>query len=91
MFSTPKVHDWRAILGHVGGENKKKLNGQFFFLVGPDFSTSEDSSIVEYKAHARKTKNVPHIVSLILIYSFSLILETFSRQHSCRMFQWKGK
>ncbi len=31
---------------------KKKLNCQFLFLVGPDFITSEDSSTVEYKAHA---------------------------------------
>ncbi len=28
---------------------KKKLNGQlFFFLVGPDFSSSEESSTVKY-------------------------------------------
>ncbi len=27
---------------HVGGKNKKKLNCQFFFLVGHDFFTSED-------------------------------------------------
>ena len=43
------MHDWRTILWHVGGENKKKkLNCQFFCLVGPVSSTLEDSSIVEY-------------------------------------------
>ena len=27
---------------------KKKLNGQFFFLVGPNFSSSEESSTIKY-------------------------------------------
>ncbi len=31
---------------------KKKLNCQFFILVGPDSSTSEDSSTIEYSASA---------------------------------------
>ena len=31
---------------------KKKLNCQIFFLVGPDSSTSEDSSTIEYSAIA---------------------------------------
>ncbi len=31
---------------------KKKLHCQFFFLVGPNSISSEDSSTVEYKAHA---------------------------------------
>ncbi len=33
---------------------KKKLNGQFFFLVGLDFSWSEEPSTVEYSACALK-------------------------------------
>ena len=37
---------------HVGGENKKKLNCEFYFLVGPDSSISEDSSTIEYSASA---------------------------------------
>ncbi len=37
---------------------KKKLNGQFYFLVGPDSSSSEESSTVEYSACAlRKIDN----------------------------------
>ncbi len=31
MFLTKKVYTCREDLGHVRGENKKKLNGQFFF------------------------------------------------------------
>ena len=34
------------------GKIKKKLNGQYFFLVGPDSSSSEESSTVEYSACA---------------------------------------
>ncbi len=33
---------------HVGGKNKIKLKCQFFFLVGDNFISSEDSSPVEY-------------------------------------------
>ncbi len=36
---------------------KKKLNGQFFFLVGPDFSSSEESSTVKYSECALKVEN----------------------------------
>ncbi len=32
----------------------EKLTCQFFFLVGPSSISSEDSSTVEYKAHALK-------------------------------------
>ena len=46
VFFIRKVHDWRTILGHVGGENKKKAELSFF--VGPVSSTSEDSATVEY-------------------------------------------
>ncbi len=48
FFFTGKLHVWRAILGHVRGENKKKQDCQFFFLVGPDSSSSQDTSAVEY-------------------------------------------
>ncbi len=52
MFFTSKVHVWRGISEHVGGENEKKAEMSVFFRVGPDSSSSEDSSTVEYKAHA---------------------------------------
>ena len=52
MFFTRKIHVWRGISELVGGENKKKAEMSVFFLVGPDSSSSEDSSTVEYKAHA---------------------------------------
>ena len=43
---------------YVMSEEKieKKLNGQSFFLVGPDSSTSEESSTVEYSACALKSE-----------------------------------
>ncbi len=31
MFFIRKVHDWRTVLGHVGGENKKKAELSIFF------------------------------------------------------------
>ena len=37
---------------------KKKLNGQFFFLVGSDSSSSEESSTVEYSAFALMCQSV---------------------------------
>ncbi len=49
MFLTKKkVYTYREDLCPVGGENITKLNGRFFFLVGPHFSSSEESSIVKY-------------------------------------------
>ncbi len=42
----------RKNLCHVGGENKKKAEWSFFFLVGPDSSSSEESSTVEYSTCA---------------------------------------
>ena len=51
-FLPAKPHVRGAILGHVGGENKKKAELSVFFLVGPDSSTSEDSSTIEYSASA---------------------------------------
>ena len=47
-FFTLKVYDFRTDLWHVGGENKIKANLSIFFLVGPIFSSSEESSTVEY-------------------------------------------
>ena len=42
---------------------KKKLNGQFSFLVGPDASSLEESSTVEYSACAlMNSVNVVNIV-----------------------------
>ncbi len=41
------MHVFRATLGHVGGENKKKLNS-LFFLVAVGCSTTEDSPTEEY-------------------------------------------
>ncbi len=38
MFLTKKVYTCREDLCNVGGENKKKAERSFFFLVGPDFS-----------------------------------------------------
>ncbi len=52
MFLPAKAHVLGAISGHVRGENKKNLNCQFFFLVGPNSSISEDSSTIEYSASA---------------------------------------
>ncbi len=43
---------------------KKKLNGQLFFLVGPNFSSSEESSTVKYSECALDvgTPTVPYMV-----------------------------
>ena len=38
------------------GKIKKKLNGQYLFLVGPYSSSSEESSTVEYSVCALKKK-----------------------------------
>ena len=51
-FLPAKEHVLGAISGHLGGKNKKNLNCQFFFLVGPDSNISEDSSTIEYSASA---------------------------------------
>ncbi len=37
---------------------KKMMNGQFFFLVGPDSSSSEESSTVEYSVCALRRDNL---------------------------------
>ncbi len=37
MFFIRKVHDWRTILGHVGGENKKKAESLIFFSCRTSF------------------------------------------------------
>ena len=40
MLFTSKVHVWSAILEHVGGENKKKAELSFFFVIKPNSSSS---------------------------------------------------
>ena len=66
MFFTCRVHDLRAIIRLVGGRNEKKLNGQFFFLVGSYSSSSEDSSTVEYSEHALKSLWRVHVGQYLL-------------------------
>ena len=50
--ATLKRHrEWTAQY-HVGGNKIKKTKNQFFFLVGHNFSISEDSSNIEYSESA---------------------------------------
>ncbi len=56
MFLTKKVYTCREDLCHVGGENKKKAEWSVFFLVGADFSLSEESSTVKYSKYALSAK-----------------------------------
>ncbi len=53
-FFSWKVYTKRETFCHVGGENKIKTEWSIFFLAGPDSSSSEESSTVEYSVRALK-------------------------------------
>ena len=55
-FLTKTVYTFREDLCHVGGQNKKKAAWSVFFLVRPDFSSSEESSTVKYSECAPMVK-----------------------------------
>ena len=100
MFLTKKVYTCRDDLCHVGGENnKKKAEWSVFFLVGLDFSSSEESSTVKYSECALSLFVFSYLYGIVVVReatTFNVRNEVFISVHFPFMsvfyvsFEWHG-